>query len=438
MGELKQVYEGGKLKYIREQLGDQVIIKFSGIFQEMNDVRNNKNRNGRIYNKKLWENIFADANMLERLNSRRMLGELDHPNDDGQVRRTSHIVTELRPDWDAGLVYGTLELLNHDQGDAALLRALVEQGMQVCVSSRGFGDYLDDGCTIDPESFKLITFDIVLDPSVPVAKLNQVAEKLNESLADESKAHYFKVPLVDKNEKTNIKEMGSMKELIESMEKASKLEVALAKNEVHLENMKSLLNDKNEALAKNEASYRKTLESLESDLKKAKEDIAALKKENDDLKADKDDAEKTVESYNAIEAKAIKVIEGLRAKLAEHESLGERAASVIENLTARLRMKEDLDADKPPVDADDLDKDSGKADGDLRDSTPGGKGGDDLETAKSEGKKKKEQDGDEDDDLEEEGEEGEEDEKDIKESRKIMRKSLLESAARDLAPRAGK
>ena len=124
METLKERFDG--LTYIIERRGDKQIIKFRGPFQEMNDIRDTKNRNGRRYTKELWEKVFADKDFQERLKSRRMLGELDHPTDNGQIRRSAIIVTDVQPDYEKGVVNGELELIDHNQGDAALLKALDE------------------------------------------------------------------------------------------------------------------------------------------------------------------------------------------------------------------------------------------------------------------------------------------------------------------------
>lgn len=345
MRELKEVYSSPKLGYFKEQSADgkSSILKFRGPFQEMNDIRDNKNKNGRVYGKKLWERVLNDQSWQERLKSKRVVGELDHPSDDGQIRRTSHIVTNVWPDYNEGIVYGELEILNHDQGDAALLKALVEQGVQLCVSSRGFGDFLKDGCTVDPESYKLVTWDIVLDPSVPIATLNKVAESVNQKLQPESRARsgFMEVGRggFDESEKTNqkIQEDEVEAEIKSLMETNKNLEITQVRTQTQLESMKKLVDDKNEALSKNEKKIEEQterIEELETAQTKATGETKKLQEELDVAKA-------TLKEYEGIEEKAISEIENLRGvaeKVEHYEDVGERGADTIENLLAENEL----------------------------------------------------------------------------------------------------
>ena len=375
--ELKEVFSN--LKIIREQDGGKkAVYKFSGPFQEMNDVRGTKNKNGRIYNKKLWERVFGDAGVQERLSSKRMLGELDHPTDDGQIRRTSHIITEARPDWNDGVIYGTLELLNHDQGDAALIRALVDQGVQLCVSSRGFGEFMKDGCTIDPETYKLVTWDIVLDPSVPIATLKKVAESVNHNLPIESRARAnFIETLAGANKETKetksetktIQEDSMDEKIVSLMEKNGELQATNAKNEANLNNMKELLTNKNERISALENANK----SLTEKSAKLEETSAALTKANEATT----NLQKQLKEYEEIEDRAIKVIESLKAKLEHADTLSEKAADTIEELMSKVKERKTNEAD----DADKADKDV-DVKGTLRNWTPDPSKGDELEQLK--------------------------------------------------------
>jgi hypothetical protein len=389
--ELKEVFSN--LKIIREQDGGKkAVYKFSGPFQEMNDIRGTKNKNGRIYNKKLWERVFGDAGVTERLSSRRMLGELDHPTDDGQIRRTSHIVTEAHPDWNEGVIYGTLELLNHDQGDAALIRALVEQGVQLCVSSRGFGEFMKDGCTIDPETYKLVTWDIVLDPSVPIATLKRVAESVNQNLPLESRARAnFIETLAGSNKETKsetktIQEDSMDEKIVSLMEKNGELQATNAKNEANLNNMKELLTNKNERISVLENANK----SLTEKSAKLEETGVALTKANETVTG----LQKQLKEYEEIEDRAIKVIESLKAKLEHADELSEKAADTIEELMTKVKERKTNETD----DADKADKDV-DVKGTLRNWEPDPTKGDELEQLKGlvktmEAKKKKHEDAD--------------------------------------------
>lgn len=131
-----------------------------GVFQRADA----KNANGRVYPRKVLEGQIKDERIVESLQKRSMLGELDHP-DDGKtsLKRVSHIVTELwmEPNGDC---MGRALILNNPQGE--ILKELFRAGCQVGISSRGSGSVRNsgDGAVVQ-EDFKLNTFDFVVTPS---------------------------------------------------------------------------------------------------------------------------------------------------------------------------------------------------------------------------------------------------------------------------------
>lgn len=133
-------------------------LKFRGKFQEANAV--NKNR-------RMYPETVLKAN-VERLNeaigNRGLLGELDHPTDSIiHFENASHLVTKLW--WEGHTLMGEGEVLNTPSGK--LLRSLIEAGVRVGISSRGVGNGQtnEEGVLVIGESYKLITFDAVADPS---------------------------------------------------------------------------------------------------------------------------------------------------------------------------------------------------------------------------------------------------------------------------------
>ncbi len=124
-------------------------------------------KNGRIYPRKLVQREFE--RLSEDLKNRRIVGELDHPSDGKtSLQRASHVITDLRIESD-GRVIGKTEILNTAQGKN--LKALIEGGVQVGVSSRGLGTTraVESGEEVQ-EDFKLNTYDFVADPAVGTAR----------------------------------------------------------------------------------------------------------------------------------------------------------------------------------------------------------------------------------------------------------------------------
>ena len=134
------------------------LVKFRGKFQEAEAV----NKNKRMYPYDvLDENI---ERLQEAMADRRLIGELDHPTDSIlHFANASHIVTKLW--WEGNILMGEGEILNTPHGQ--ILKALIEDGVKVGISSRGVGNgkVNEDGILVIGESYKLITFDAVADPA---------------------------------------------------------------------------------------------------------------------------------------------------------------------------------------------------------------------------------------------------------------------------------
>lgn len=146
------------------------LTKFRGKFQEAEAV----NKNKRMYPYDvLNENI---GRLQEAINDRRLVGELDHPTDSIiHFANTSHVVTKLW--WEGNTLMGEGDILNTPSG--MILKSLIDGGVKVGISSRGVGNgkVNEDGILVIGESYKLITFDAVADPSTFAAFQEKVVSK---------------------------------------------------------------------------------------------------------------------------------------------------------------------------------------------------------------------------------------------------------------------
>ena len=155
-------------------------MMLSGKLQEA-DVQNG---NGRVYPQTVLEReVKRYAQVVE---DRRALGELDHPDSSiVNLANVSHLITEV---WMEGpAVMGKAKVLETPSGQ--ILKALVESGVKIGISSRGMGSVSERmGKTIVEDDFQLICFDIVSEPSTPNAfmalsegkLMNEQAEKSNK------------------------------------------------------------------------------------------------------------------------------------------------------------------------------------------------------------------------------------------------------------------
>jgi hypothetical protein len=133
-------------------------MKIKGIFGRCNE----KNNNGRIYPTAVLEGQLSKVQPM--INERRLCGELDHPqNDTVKLSNASHLITKL--EMKGNELVGEAEILNTPAGLTA--KALVEGGVKIGISSRGMGTLSEDanGQKIVNEDFRLVTFDLVADPS---------------------------------------------------------------------------------------------------------------------------------------------------------------------------------------------------------------------------------------------------------------------------------
>ena len=132
------------------------------------------NRNGRMYKYATMEREVNKYNE-EFVKRGRALGELGHP--DGptiNLDRVSHKIVELYPEGNNFI--GKAKLLETPMGKIA--KNLLEEGVQLGVSSRGLGSIKKEGTTsVVADDFILATAaDIVADPSAPDAFVEGIYE----------------------------------------------------------------------------------------------------------------------------------------------------------------------------------------------------------------------------------------------------------------------
>jgi hypothetical protein len=160
---------------------DRGLTKFRGKFQEAN--KENKNR--RVYTYEVLDENVSKLN--ECIKARGLVGELDHPEDSIiHFEKASHVITKLW--WEGNVMMGEGEILNTPHGK--ILKALINDGVRVGVSSRGVGNgkVNENGVLVISESYKLITFDVVADPSTYAAFQRKVVgtRESKENLPEEN------------------------------------------------------------------------------------------------------------------------------------------------------------------------------------------------------------------------------------------------------------
>ena len=136
----------------------------------------NPTRNGRLYPRKLWENVFNDSIFQESLKSKTLLGELDHPEDRLEVLagEACIVMTDYKIDDEKGVIYAGFDILDTPRGK--ILKSLLDYGCVMGVSSRGQGDITNtaDGEIVDEDTYDFACFDVVTTPAVEKARQNVV------------------------------------------------------------------------------------------------------------------------------------------------------------------------------------------------------------------------------------------------------------------------
>jgi|8_EtaG_2_1085327.scaffolds.fasta_scaffold07873_5 hypothetical protein len=166
-----------RAELITESRGGRKTPILRGVFGRCEE----KNNNGRVYSKSILEREVTRIG--DAMNERRLLGELDHPSHDAvKLTNVSHLITNLN--FKNNELVGECELLDTPAGKVA--QALIEGGVKVGISSRGMGTLSEnaDGTKKVNDDFRLVTFDLVADPSTRGA-FPGVSESTQSTLVEE-------------------------------------------------------------------------------------------------------------------------------------------------------------------------------------------------------------------------------------------------------------
>lgn len=351
-------------------------------------------RNGRHYNKELWEKALSDDITNEKIKFKSMFLELGHPLDDREetiMANACGCIPELPKIVGDDLV-AYVDILDTPNG--RILKTLCDYGFVPGISSRATGELI--GEEVDPDSFQLETWDIVQLPAVEKARLkmvesvnhNSLKQALTESLksASEEDRKIMKESLnnlglnpeekdqdskidpnaekhedIDtlkesKNEQEKANNVGLtevIKTLQEALKAKSDLESEIKSLQEKLAVSNSKVNDLNEELNRYKsttirlsslASQRKELatkvSSLEEELKVQKSKFAELRSSSEAV----DENSKTLkESLDNKESAIVKLNESLKESESKNNSLKEELEKTKTEFTSKIsKLTEDL------------------------------------------------------------------------------------------------
>lgn len=185
-----------KIEVLTEQTDQGKQLYLEGIFAQA-EVRNG---NGRIYTHEVMESAL-ERYVIEYVNKRRALGELNHPDypfaapDQAAIR-----ITEMS--MNGNNVLGKALVLNTPKGQ--IIKGLLEGGFALGVSTRGLGTIKEqNGAKYVQKDFMMTAVDAVDNPSAPGAFPNAIYENKQWAL-NESTGNW--VPVIDENETIKVNE----------------------------------------------------------------------------------------------------------------------------------------------------------------------------------------------------------------------------------------
>ena len=133
-----------------------------------------KNKNGRVYPLEL---LVREVNRYKKefISEKRALGELGHPDSPTiNLDRVSHLIVELNQTGHDFM--GRAKILDTPNG--RIVKALIEDGVQLGVSSRGVGSLntTSQGDVVGDDFYLSTAADIGADPSAPEAFVRGIME----------------------------------------------------------------------------------------------------------------------------------------------------------------------------------------------------------------------------------------------------------------------
>jgi hypothetical protein len=130
------------------------------------------NGNKRVYPRSVLEGELGRYAQI--ISENRAMGELGHPsNPTLNLDRVSHIITQLT--MNENIVFGKAKILDTPCGKIA--KTFLDEGIRLGVSSRGLGSIKEsNGLKVVQPDFKLMTVDIVAEPSGPGCFVESLVE----------------------------------------------------------------------------------------------------------------------------------------------------------------------------------------------------------------------------------------------------------------------
>ena len=171
-------------------------------------------RNGRKYEESLWDRVFDDEIVNEKIKNKCLFGELGHPLDREEVdpEKIAIALNEVPKKNDQGQLIACFDILNTPCGK--ILKSLCDYGTTIGISSRGSGDLITEANgdeVVDPETYYFECFDAVLLPAVKSARLKYMTESMDPN------AMKLKKALKESYDSASVEDQKIMKETLDDL-----------------------------------------------------------------------------------------------------------------------------------------------------------------------------------------------------------------------------
>ena len=187
---MKILKEQGKVQAKPSIIQEGVVFSVPEKFKRYNDGKivfhailqsaDTRNQNKRIYPRDVLEDGIR--RVQQKIDDRRMVGELDHPISDNQVRQTtveyksaSHLIRDTW--WDGNFLKATVETLPYTN-NGKIMSGLIADSIPVGFSLRGLADVNDEGGyqkVVAP--LVVITWDCVSEPSHQGSFIKEICQE---------------------------------------------------------------------------------------------------------------------------------------------------------------------------------------------------------------------------------------------------------------------
>lgn len=336
----------------------------------------NPTRNDRQYDEELWERVFKDEIINEYFECGGILGELDHPTDrtETDTSKVAICMPEKPKKGKDGKLYARFDILDTPNGRIAY--TLAKYGYKLGVSSRGDGDVYEafDGKEhVDPKTYSLKAFDLVILPAVKAARLalkesvgnKTLKQALTESLNSATKDE--KAIMIETLERLNIDyktKKVSNKKITESVAQTKEdtagntgdwmmkeLQTQIKKNKELTESLVDVQEKLSVCYAK-EAKYEEKISQLAKSSSN-KEEVKSLKEQIRVLTEKVENQDKTIKTQRI---RLIKLAESVKSNDGNNRSLNEQLSikdneskkkdSTIKTLQEKLSQERTQSAEK--------------------------------------------------------------------------------------------